>query len=238
MSVAEVAASGTYRYPEQSRNTAAAGISFLEQLYKTGEAENSALEAYQQYLKQRYGDLWVQDVGHDQSSMDRLGASTSGTGNVVIAPNILRQMADDPEKAAYYEGQIRHYFDMLPKYQAELSMAGFEIHSSGIVIHADGTVTHYCSGDLKPEVRARINAQIEAEEQAKLKRRKRFLQLAEEAAAERKLQLEIACRRRSITEMLESHGEDNSHLFYADTPQKLISSILAAKADGALRRLS
>lgn len=53
---------------------------------------------YQQYLKQRYGNVMIQSVGKDQSSMDKIGAATSGTGNVVIAPNILEQMADDPKR--------------------------------------------------------------------------------------------------------------------------------------------
>lgn len=44
---------------------------------------------------------------------------------------------------------------------------GHEIHSCGIIIHPDGTVTHYISGDLKPEVRAKIEAQIKAEREEK-----------------------------------------------------------------------
>lgn len=53
-------------------------------------------------LKEKYGGVSVRNVGTDQKSMDELGLGTAGTGNVVIAPDILEQMAKDPEKAAYY----------------------------------------------------------------------------------------------------------------------------------------
>ena len=123
----------------------------------------------------------IQDVGKEQKSIYSLGASTAGTGNVVIAPNILKQMAEDPEKAAYYEGQLQHYFDSVPLCKAQLSMMGHEIHSSGLVIHPDGTVTTYVSGDLKPEVRAGIEAQMKAEAEEKAKRKRAYQTLREEA---------------------------------------------------------
>lgn len=159
------------------------GISFIEQLQSIGEKTNSSpVEVYQKYLERRYGNVMVQSVMNDQKSMDRIGSTTSGTGNVVIAPNILEQMASNPEKAAYYEGKIQHYFQTLPMCEAQLSAMGHEIHSSGVVIHPDGTVTYYVTGDLKPEVRAKIEAQIRAEEEAKAKRKREYQRISEEAA--------------------------------------------------------
>lgn len=93
------------------------------------------------------------------------------------------------EKAAFYEGKIRNYYDTLPMCKAQLSAMGHEIHSSGIVIHPDGTVTHYVSGDLKPEVRARIEAQIKAEAEAKAKRKREYEKRMEEAARMRRLEM-------------------------------------------------
>ena len=159
----------------QSRNLD--GMGFAEQLQSIGEKMGcSSAEVYQKYLERRYGNVMIQSVENDQKSMDRLGAATSGTGNVVIAPNILEQMAKNPEKAAYYE--------TLPMCQAQLSAMGHEIHSSGVVIHPDGTVTYYVMADLKPEVRAKIEAQIRAEDEAKAKRKREY-QRSSEAAAER-----------------------------------------------------
>lgn len=149
------------------------------------KAVSPKAKEYTAYLKEKYGGVSVKSVGKDQKSMDSLGMGTAGMGNVVIAPNILEQMAKDPEKAAYYEGKIQEYFDGLPKLQAEISAMGHEIHSSGIVIHPDGTVTHYVTGDLKPEERAKIEARIRAEDEAKTKRRKMYFIQSEEAAARR-----------------------------------------------------
>ncbi len=162
---------------------------FME-LWKAGRRDQPGTESnredYLAYLKLRFGNVMIQDVGKDQRSMDRLGAGTDGTGNVVIAPEILEQMAEDPRKAAYYEGKIQDYYDSLPRMKAQLSMMGHEIHSSGVVIHKDGTVTYYVSGDLKPEVRARIEARMKEEAEAKAKRRKYFMKLSEEADQRRR----------------------------------------------------
>lgn len=96
---------GVYQYTDKAQKTAENGAGFMEQLQKIGEtAGTSKAEAYTEYLKQRYGaGVSIRNVGKDQRSMDNIGA---GTGNVVIASNILEQMANDPEKAAYYEGKI------------------------------------------------------------------------------------------------------------------------------------
>lgn len=159
------------------------------------KADISKADAYREYLKEKFGCvLAVKNVGKDQKSFDALGAGTAGTGNVVIAPNILEKMTNDSEKAAYYEEKIQHYFDSLPRYQAELSAMGHEIHSSGIVIHEDGTVTHYICGDLKPEVRARIEARVKAEQEEKAKRRKMYLELGKEAAERRRQMTEAYYR--------------------------------------------
>lgn len=141
---------------------------------------------YAEYLKEKYGAVSVRDVGVDQKSMDDLGFGTSGVGNVVIAPNILEQMAQEETTAAYYEEKIQEYFRELPKIQAEISAMGHEIHSCGIVIHPDGTVNYYVTGDLKPSERAKIEARIKAEDEAKAKLRNMYFVQSEEAAKRRR----------------------------------------------------
>lgn len=180
----------------------------------TANAEAQNIDEYTDYLKIKYGSsILVQNVGKDQKSIDAIGAGTFGTGNVVIASNILEEMANNPEKAAYYEGKIQHYFDSLPKCKAELSAMGHEIHSSGIIIHPDGTVTHYISGDLKPEVRAKIEAQIKAEREAKEKRKQEFLELSQEAADKRHEIAESNLKKQILDEALRKQMlAQNSHL--------------------------
>lgn len=229
------ALAGAYQYADRTQKTAAGGTSFMEQLQKTGDTgASSRPDAYIEYLKQRYGaGVSIQNVGKDQRSMDGIGAGTAGTGNVVIASNILEQMANDPEKAAYYEGKIQNYFNSVPRYQAELSAMGHEIHSSGIVIHPDGTVTHYTSGDLKPEVRAKIEAQIKAENEEKAKRKRQYQELGEEAAEKRKLELELAYKRQSMTELHAkqaigaSQAIDASQVTYTAMPGIMSSAVAA-----------
>ena len=190
---------GMYLHAGRTQKSEVSSTDFTELLQQAGDVRNiSPKEIYQEYLKIRYGNVMIQDVGKDQRSIDSIGAGTSGTGNVVIAPNILEEMAGDPKKAAYYEGKIQHYYDTLPACQAQLSLMGHEIHSSGIVIHPDGTVTHYVSGDLKPEVRARIEAQMRAEAEAKAERKRAYLRQSEEAAYLRRLEMETAYHRLDI----------------------------------------
>lgn len=221
------ALAGAYQYAASKdvNKTDTKGTDFIDQLQKTG---TSRVDTYTEYLKQKYGaGVSVQDVGKDQNSMDRIGAGTAGTGNVVIASNILEQMANDPEKAAYYEGKIQNYFDSLPRYQAELSIMGHEIHSSGIVIHPDGTVTHYISGDLKPEVRAKIEAKMKAEDEAKAKRKRQYQERSQKAAEERKRQMELLYKKQSVTDFLASHSVDTGRVIYAATPELMSSAIMA-----------
>ncbi len=161
------------------------------------------MEAYKEYLKEKYGaNVAVRDVGKDQKSIDALGAGTAGFNNVVIAPNILEKMANDPEKAAYYEGKIKQGLDGFRKCQAELSAAGHEIHSYGVVVHSDGTVYIYVCGDLKPEVRAKIEAQVKAEQEEKAARRRGYMELSQEAAEKRRLTLETYRQEQMMAEML------------------------------------
>ncbi len=93
---------GGYQYVDKAHETASNELSFTEQLQKARESTNSSnVDAYTEYLKSKYGNVIIQSVGKDQQSLDRAGKSMSGS-DVVIAPNILEQMANDPGKAAYY----------------------------------------------------------------------------------------------------------------------------------------
>jgi len=219
---------GAYQYADKTQKAATNETDFMEQLKKSGEMESSSkVESYQKYLEQKYGKVSIQNVGKDQKSIDNIGAGTAGTGNVVIAPNIMEEMASNPEKAAYYEGKIQNYFDSLPRYQAELSVMGHEIHSSGIVIHPDGTVTHYISGDLKPEVRAKIEAKMKAEDEAKAKRKRQYQERSEKAAEERKQQMELLYKKQSMMGFLANHTTDMSKFTYIGTPEIMSAAVAA-----------
>lgn len=174
----------------------------------TNGTDTSNVDAYREYLSRKYGNVIVQDVGKDQRRMDSIGASTAGHNNVVIAPNILEQMANDPQKAAYYESKIQVGLNNFPKVQAQASAAGFEVQSYGVGVEADGTVYTYLCADLKPEVRAKIEAKIKAEQEEKQNRRKKYQELSEAAAAERRAMWERIAK----AEMLEKSFSNSSDI--------------------------
>ena len=205
---------GAYQYANRTQKTAANGASFMEQLQKTGESGALKADAYTEYLKQKYGaGVSIQNVGKDQRSMDNIGAGTAGTGNVVIASNILEQMANDPEKAAYYEKKIQEHFDSLPQTEAFMAAVGHKITSCGVVVHEDGTVTYYLSGEESPEKKA-------ARRQENLKR-------SQEAAEKRRQEMEIAYRKQTMEEMLASRVIQTGGVTYAGTPGSLRSAVAA-----------
>ena len=210
-----------YQYASRTQKTTASSTSFTESLQGAAKADTSNVDVYTEYLKSKYGNVMVQSVGRDQNSIDAIGAGTAGTGNIVIAPNILEKMANNSEEAAYYEEKIQYFLDLVPRYQAELSAMGHEIHSCGIVIHPDGTVTHYISGDLKPEVRAKIEAQIKAEQEEKVKRKKQYQELSEEAAEKRRLLTEQYYQKQMMAEALQKQLSDTSNLYIVNQSQAM-----------------
>ncbi len=131
---------GAYQYANKAQKISANKASFTEQLQKTGEtADTSKVDAYTEYLRSKYGNVRIQSIGKDQKSLDRVGKSMSGS-DVVIAPNILEQMANDPEKAAYYEGKIDDFFEATPRLKASFAAQGLDYQPCGVVVHEDGSV--------------------------------------------------------------------------------------------------
>ena len=229
LGVSDVLASA-YQYASRTQKTVTSGTSFTEQLQKTGEAANTSnVDTYTEYLKQRYGaGVSIQNVGKDQSSIDRIGAGTAGTGNVVIASNILEQMANDPEKAAYYEKKIQDYFDYsLPRTEAFMAAVGHKITSCGVVIHEDGTVTYYLSGEESPEKKAKVEAEQKAKQEKKAAQRQENLKRSQEAAEERKEQMEIAYRKQAMAETLANRTMETSKITYTVTPEVMSSAVAA-----------
>ena len=55
-----------------------------------------------------------------------------------------------------------------------------------MVIHPDGTAHYYVCGDVSPEKKAKIEAQMKAEDEEKAKRRRQYLERSEEAAEKRR----------------------------------------------------
>lgn len=222
------ALAGAYQYANRTQKTGTNRTGFMERLQKTGEAaETSKVDAYQKYLEQKYGPIMVRSVGSDQKSMDALGTGTYGMNNIAIAPNILEEMANNPEKAAHYEKIIDDFFASQPMVKAQMAAGGFEIQSYGVVIHPDGTANYYVCGDVSPEKKAKIEAQMKAEDEEKAKRKQQYREQSEKAAEKRKMEMEIAYKRQTMEEMLASRVIETGRVTYAGTPESLRSAVAA-----------
>ena len=185
-----------YQYANKAqKNNATRKTSFADAVKQTAENSSASREEqYVEYLKQRYGaNVMVKNIGNDQRSIDNFGASIAGYNNIVIAPNILEKMAND-----------------LPRCKAEMSMNGFEMSSYAVSIDEKGVGYVYVTGDLKPEVRAKIEAKVRAEQAAKRARRVRYQELAEEAAAERRERTELQYHKQLMEDALKKSGLDST----------------------------
>ena len=54
--------------------------------------------------------------------------------DIIIAPNILEQMVNDPEKAAFYEQKIDDFFEATPQLSASFAAKGLVYEPGGVVI--------------------------------------------------------------------------------------------------------
>ena len=198
------ALAGAYQYANRTQKTGTNRTGFMEQLQKTGDAaDTSKVDAYTEYLRSKYGN------------------------DVVIAPNILEQMANDPKKAAYYEGKIDDFFEATPRLKASFAAQGLDYQPCGVVVHEDGSVTYIGGCGNSPERVAEVNAINKAKREKEAAQRKTSMKRSQEAADERKEQMEIIYKQRSMAEFFVSHKEDMSRVTYTGTPGVMGSAITA-----------
>lgn len=127
---------------------------------------------YAKHLETKFGmRVTAKYFKKDQESMDALGRSMNGN-DLVIAPNILDEMAANRETASYYEAKIQYWFDNIPKWKAESAAMGLTYEPCGVAIHEDGTVYYIGGGTETPERKAQIEAAQKAQREKKFKRRR------------------------------------------------------------------
>lgn len=178
--------SAMYQHTAKVQNTATDKTSFSHQLQNAGSVGQIEVEAYTDYLKSKYGNVSIQSIGKDQASLDRVGRGMSGS-DVIIAPNILEQMATNSEKAAYYENKIDDYFiTIIPRDAVAFAAKGLVYEPGGVVIHEDGTVTYISGCSDLPERVAEVEAENKAKRETEAKMREESLERSREAAEEQK----------------------------------------------------
>lgn len=201
--------------------------SFINQLKETGgTAGTSRVDAYTEYLRSKYGNVRIQNVGKDQQSLDKIGKSMSGS-DVVIAPNILEQMANDTEKAAYYEGKIDDFFNATPMLKASFAAQGLDYQPCGVVIHEDGSVTYIGGCADSPERVAEVNAINKAKREKEAAQRKANMERSQEAAEKQKRQMDIAYQKKSMAEFFANRAVDINRITYTASLEFMGSAIAA-----------
>ena len=216
-----------YQYANRTQKTGTNRTGFTERLQKTREAaETSRVDAYTEYLRSKYGNVRIQNIGKDQQSLVRAGKSMNGS-DVVIAPNILEQMANDPEKAAYYEGKIDDFFNATPMLTASFAAKGLVYEPGGVVVHEDGSVTYIGGCSDSPERVREVNEINKAKREKEAAQRKESIERSQEAAEERRQQIEIAYKKQAMAEALANRTMGAGMITYTSTPETM-SSVVAA----------
>ena len=216
-------AASAYQYVNQIKNKQVSSSEFASSL-KAATSSEDKVDAYKNRLQAKFGcPITVANIGKDQNSMDRFAAGTVGSGNVAIAPNILEQMANDPEKAAYYEKKIQEHFDSLPATSAFLGAHNLSMTTSGVTINEDGTVTYYCSAEETPEYKAKVAADHKAKREKEAKERQESIERSQKAADERRRIQEENYRQRSIESVLHDQVLNNGYFAFGDTIESMLS---------------
>lgn len=171
-----------------------------------GFDKTSNVDIYRKYLESKYGRVIIKDVPKDQKTLEKLGKSMSGN-DVVIAPNILEEMANDPEKAAYYEQKIDYFFDtIIPRETARCASMGLVFEPAGVVVHKDGTVTYICGCSDSPERVAQVKAINKAKQEKRAVQRKAAFERSREEAERQAQEIELSARRHRMAEALADYN--------------------------------
>lgn len=96
-----------------------------------------------------------------------------------------------------------------------------------MVVHEDGSVTYNSGCSDSPERVREVNEINKAKREKEATQRKENIERSQEAAEERKQQMEIAYKRQNMTELLAKHAVDTSRGTYTTTPE-VMASVAAA----------
>ena len=219
-----------YQNASRMMNNKVSSTNFVNFMQNATAIEKT--ELYKKSLENKFGcPITVASIGKDQKSMDRFAGGTVGSGNVAIAPNILEQMATNPEKAAYYEKKIQEHFDSIPATEMFLASHNLRMTTSGVTINEDGTVTYYCSAEETPEYKAKVAADHKAKREKEAKEREENIEHSQKVAEEsHRIETEIF-RKRNIESYLRDQVFNVGEFTYAVSPESLISILKTKLSD-------
>lgn len=204
----------------------AKGAKNTENLQGTEDSLSSRVEKYTEYLKSKYGNVTIESIGKDQASLNRAGKSMNGN-DVIIAPNILEQMANDPEKAAYYEGKIDDFFDAIPSLNASFAAKGLVHQPCGVIVHEDGSVTYIGGCGDSPERVAEVNAINKAKREKEAKQRKELLERSQEETELKRQVIEKSNQEKILAESLEEKSFVSETANDVNASSQIVSAVSA-----------
>lgn len=199
---------------QQSRTVGQNSSVDFNSVLSTKKAENieatdaRKVEEYTKYLQSKYGNVAIQNIGKDQASLDRIGKSMSGH-DVIIAPNILEQMANDPEKATYYEKKIDDFFDAIPSLNVSFASKGLTHEPGGVVIHENGSVTYVGGCSDSPERVAEVNRINKEKKEKEIEQRKESLERSQEVTEQRRKIIEHNNQKQILNKDLNTNTLDS-----------------------------
>ena len=170
---------------------AISGITDYTNTYAADRADgNSSLngdsQAYLNSLKEKYPDvnITVADFRNGKQE-DAYMLGSSGGNNIVIASNMIEQMASDPAAAAKYEKYIAQVPESAKIMKDGIAAHGNEMVACGTAIDKDGKVTYWSVSRHKPSKESQsVSYKKIRQEQSEEKRAKKK---EEESLKEKKL---------------------------------------------------
>ena len=170
---------------------AISGVTDYTNAYAADRANGSSTlngdsQAYLNSLKEKYPDvnITVADFKNGKQE-DAYMFGSSGGNNIVIASNIIEQMASDPAAAAKYEKYIAEVPESAKIMKDGIEAHGNEMVACGTAIDKNGKVTYWSISRHKPSKESQsVSYKKTLQEQLEEKRAKKK---EEEALKEKKL---------------------------------------------------
>ena len=170
---------------------AISGVTDYTNTYAADRANGSSTlngdsQAYLNSLKEKYPDvnITVADFKNGKQE-DAYMFGSSGGNNIVIASNIIEQMASDPAAAAKYEKYIAEVPESAKIMKDGIEAHGNEMVACGTAIDKNGKVTYWSISRHKPSKESQsVSYKKTLQEQLEEKRAKKK---EEEALKEKKL---------------------------------------------------
>lgn len=160
-------------------------------------------------------------------SMNTAAFSQKGLNNVQIAPNILTEMKNDPEKRLEYEALIYDCAQLASSKTVNYSGNGFRTKASGIIINADGSLNSWSisESDNGKQIRNktsldRTKKETWADKILANQKKKRAEKKEKEKIAEKK-----AARKEEQEKLLDKIRNNNAEVLSSENKEKMIFGI-------------